>query len=221
MGYDEQYRPSRARRDIVKFSPFHHVVQTTILDCEGRVQAVNCGSLLEYHTLLCCIYIEDCTDIEEQLAPVWHENLNGKPVPHWLDFRATRRGGRRIGISCKPARIAETYAYRETMRRVTTAAVPHVVDEVCIVTERNIDRVALHNAKNFHAARHPDPELDPQIDCAIKRMISPIKLRDFLHESDIGARGYRGVVRAIRRGDVCVAPGTLISADSLIWRKKA
>ena len=49
MGYDEQYRPSRARRGIVKFSPFHHVVQTTILDCEGRVQAVNCGSLLEYH----------------------------------------------------------------------------------------------------------------------------------------------------------------------------
>ena len=221
MSYDENYNPSRAKRGIVKSSPFHHVGECVFQAADGSNQAVRFSSLGEYQAILCCLYIENCVDIEEQLAPVWYTKSNGKLAPHWLDFRATKACGRRIGLICKPERIAAHWAFREEMRRVGMAALLETVDEVCIVTERNINRVDLHNAKLFHACRHLEPQIDRCVEEGLQQIVAPITVRSFLKDIGLGGAGYRSVVRAIRRGAICVAHGMIISADSLVWKESA
>lgn len=207
--------PSRAKRPIPRKSQGHWVGQL-VFDLKGRPQCLGFESLLEYQTALCLIYRRDVADIEEQIASVSYKRQDGKVTSHHLDFRVTLVQGRRIGIAVKPEAIAMTSEFQSDIRAIRSAAVPHVVHDICVVTERNIHPVTLHNAKIFHAARRPQPEIDTIILEAANSSREPSTIRELLDRTGLKGTGFHGVARGIRSGAIMHVDGGRITGDSLI-----
>jgi len=207
--------PSRASRLIPRSSKGHFVGQL-VFDLKGKPQCLGFESLLEYQAALCLIYHHDVGDIEEQVAPVVYKRRSGKVASHHLDFRVTLVQGRRIGIAVKPEVIAMTHDFQSDIRAIRSAAVPHVVHDICVVTERNIHPVTLHNAKLFHAARRRQPEIDTIILEAANSTREPSTIREFLDRTGLKGTGFHGVARGIRSGAIMHVDGGRITGDSLI-----
>lgn len=208
---------SRAVRPIPKSSKGHFVGELVFNGPVGP-QRLGFASLTEHNAAICLIYRPDFHDIEEQLAALHFSLPNGKPSHHFFDFRVTQKGGRRICISVKPERIAETYEYRAKMAEVKRAAIGNICDAVATITERNIHPVELHNAKLFHAARYPETEIDGLVLDALRRLSSPTSVNEFLLKAGIGGRGFYSVARAIRFGHAAVFAPEAIRGTTLIVR---
>lgn len=206
---------SRARRKIPKSSRGHFVGELVFNRGEHR-QRLGFASLYEHNAALCFIYRPDFLDIEEQLAALPYVRPNGKNAVHFFDFRVTFKGGRRVCISVKPERIAQTYAYRATIDCIRKAAVGNICEEVLTVTQRNIDPVELHNAKLFHSARDPEPALDARVNAGLKNIQGPVRICDFLENIELGGIGFRSVARAIRFGQAKQFNREKITGRSLI-----
>ncbi|MCT4578637.1 hypothetical protein [Donghicola sp.] len=212
--------PSRAKRPIPRSSKKHFVGQLVFNRGEHR-QRLGFASLYEHNAALCFIYRPDFLDIEEQLASLPFVLPNGTKSEHFFDFRVTFRGGRRVCISVKPERIAQTYEYRAKMDCIRQAAIGNICDDVRTVTERNIDPVELHNAKLFHSARDADAEMDARVIAALQMVTSPVRIGKFLAETGLEGKGFRSVARAIRFGQAKLFNREKITGRSLIIRGEA
>lgn len=211
---------SRAKRQIPKSSTAHFVGEMVYNRGQDR-QRLRYASLTEHNAALCCIYRPDFLDIEEQLAPLPFVAPNGKPSVHFFDFRVTFKGGRRICISVKPERVAQTYKYRSTIKCIAQAAIGNICEDVRTITERNIDPVELHNAKLFHSSRDPDPELDARVNAAIQTLTAPIRISNLLAEIGLYGTGFRSVARAIRFGQASPLKRQKITGQTEIIRREA
>lgn len=212
--------PSRAVRSIPKSSKKHFVGELVFNRGENR-QRLGFASMYEHNAALCFIYRPDFLDIEEQLASLPFVLPNGKTSEHFFDFRVTFKGGRRVCISVKPERIAQTYQYRATMDCIKQAAIGNICDDVRTVTERNIDPVELHNAKLFHSARDPEAALDARVISALQMITAPVRIGDFLADIGLQGIGFRSVARAIRFGQAKLFNREKITGRSLIIRGEA
>ncbi|QDY69414.1 hypothetical protein [Qingshengfaniella alkalisoli] len=90
------------------------------------------------------------------------------------------------------------------------------IDRVCVISERDIDPVHLERAKLFHAARHPNQEMDLFIRSELAGLTRPIAIRELLRQSSVGKAGWWSVVRAIRPGIVDVVNWEPITERSVI-----
>jgi hypothetical protein len=211
---------SRAMRHIPKASKGHFVGEL-VYNGDGQPQRIGFASHLEYSAALCFIYRPDFRDIEEQLPGLPFNHPNGKLSRHFFDFRFTQRGGRRICVSVKPEKTADTHEYQFIIERVAKAAIGNICDAVVTVTERNIHPVRLHNAKLFHAARDAEPELDAIVVGHLQGVSDPISIGAFLEKSNVGGRGFFSVARAIRFEQVQLFRPDRITGNTLISCKKA
>jgi len=208
---------SRAKRAIPKSTKKHFVGELVFNRGESR-QRLGFASLYEHNAALCFIYRPDFLDIEEQLASLPFVLPNGKPSEHFFDFRVTFKGGRRVCISVKPERIAQTYMYRTTIACIRQAAIGNICDDVRTVTERNINPVELHNAKLFHSARDPEPALDAYVLECLRSLEGPIGIADFLTSIGVAGEGFRSVARAIRFGNAKLFGPHKITGRTMIVR---
>lgn len=209
--------PSRAKRSIPNSSRGHFVGEL-VFNRGNERQRLGFASMTEHNAALCFIYRPDFLDIEEQLASLPFVLPNGKKSVHFFDFRVTIKGGRRVCISVKPERIAQTYGYRAKMDCIKRAAIGNICDDVRTVTERNIDPIELHNAKLFHSARDPQAELDARVIAALQVVTAPVRICDFLNEIGVEGAGFRSVARAIRFGHAKLFNREMISGRTLIIR---
>lgn len=208
---------SRAFRSIPKASKGNFVGEM-VFNRGNQSQTLGLASLTEYNASLCLIYHQNFHDIEEQLPGLPFSLPNGKPSKHFFDFRVTQRGGRRVCISVKPERIAMTFTYQSIMAQVEKAAIGNICDEVKTITERNIDPVALHNAKLFHAARDVEPQLDALVGAALSALTAPVLIDDFLAEIGVFEFGFFAVARAIHAGRARLFTKEKIRGATLIER---
>lgn len=217
-----QFSPakSRAVRPIPKSSKGHFVCQI-VFDRQGRPQCLGVGSLLEHDSALCLIYSPGFYDLEEQLAALPFTKPGGKPSVHFFDFRLTQTSGRRICISVKREKVALTAEYQANFEAIRTAAVGNICDAAITVTERNIHPITLHNAKLFHAARKPEPEIDAFVEECVKSVSAPVRISDFLKQSGLGGKGFFSVARAIRSGHAKQFTPEKITGNSLITYGRA
>lgn len=214
--FDEEYHRSRANRKMSKSSKCNFVGQLTFLRRDGTSQAVKFDSLLEHNVALCCIYRTDFRDLEEQLARIMVRKSGTKATPYWFDFRLTLQTGKRIAISVKKERKAQTAKYQAEIRAACAVAVPEIADQVNTITERNIDRSHLANCKLFHAARFPEESLDDRVAAALSHIDRPMAIHDVLEQAAIGPDGFWSAVRAIRWGDVEVCSRGVIDGNTII-----
>lgn len=208
---------SRAKRPIPKSTKKHFVGELVFNRGDHR-QRLGFASLYEHNAALCFIYRQDFLDIEEQLAPLPFVLPNGKASEHFFDFRVTFKGGRRVCISVKPERIAQTYMYRAMMACIRKAAIGNICDDVRTVTERNIEPVELHNAKLFHSARDPEPQIDAYVLKRLRSLEGPIGITDFLTSIGVEGNGFRSVARAIQFGNAKLFSPQKITGRTMIVR---
>lgn len=212
---------SRAVRAIPKASKGHFVGELVFTDANGKPQRVGFASYTEFKTLICLLYRDDFTDIEEQLAALRFQHPRGDTSNHHFDFRLTTKGGQRVCISVKPERIAQTYKYQSTIKAVKKAAIGNICDAVATVTERNISPVELHNAELFHAARQPEPEIDNIVNEGLAQLETTVSINEFLEAVGLGGRGFFSVARAIRFGHARLFTPEKIRGKTLIERGMA
>ena len=119
-------------------------------------------------------------------------------------------------ISVKQELYAQTYDYQSTMARIRQAAIGNICDDVRTITERNISPIELHNAKLFHSARDPEPQIDACVFEALKELHEPVGISDFLAKIGVGGAGFRSVARAIRLGHANLFQPAKITGRTLI-----
>lgn len=209
---------SRAVRKIPKSSKFNFVGEFVYDNINGAPQRLGFASYTEFKTAICLIYRDDFADIEEQLAGLRFKKADGSTSTHHFDFRFTTKGGRKICISVKPEKIADTFMYRATIGGVKKAAIGNICDAVATVTDRNISPIEFHNAELFHAARKPQPAIDEKVIAGLKLLKGPVSINQFLEDIGLSGAGFFSVARAIRHGNARLFSSEKIRGKTLIER---
>lgn len=178
---------------------------------------LGCGSLLEYHAALCLIYRPDFADLREQVGPIYLPPPNHLRAPLWLDFLLTDTRGRKTAISVKPEAIAVSPYFKAQMQPLRAALVPNQADRLVVITEANISRIELENAKLMHAARFPVPEVDRAVARTIADLSGPLPLEAFLGRVARPGKDLFGAVRALRHGTLAWRRSSRITPQTLVW----
>lgn len=205
---------SQADRNIANASKGHCTAHVVLGDNEGyRVQA-------ESHLELCNLFLlnarRDVARLKEQALFVWNDN--GHPKRHFFDVLAFLKNGRSIAFTVKPEARIKSGRFLNEMQEITHHALAAgFCDEVRLVTEKSIGRIDLRNAMLFAAVRTPDPEAEEVAMNIAANLLGSASLRDLTIRTGMAARGYRALIRLIRKGHLhpstheVITPKTFVS----------
>ncbi len=147
---------------------------------------------------------------------------------HIFDVLVTFRDGSRIAYTIKPARRTTMRMKNQmpgedflTHMQMVAGWVEHLgfADDTRLLTEEDIDPVALHNAHIFAAVREADPKAEALARSVVAELLGGIPLQVLTLKTGLGARGYRALLRLIRLGELIPAQGTKISPQTIVYRK--
>jgi hypothetical protein len=204
---------SWADRDVplsVKNRSTGHLV---IGDGPGRI--LQTDSHLEMKVALLLSTRCDVATLEEQVAFPWRDRA-GQDHVHYFDFRITLLSGRRVAVTVKAAAVVAKGRFLPKFRPIARAVTPAFADDVRLMTDRDINPIALANATLFHAYRAPDPEADAAAAQATGDLLGAPPLGALTAAIGLGPRGYRALVRRIRHGQLVLLTPQRISAESLV-----
>ncbi len=209
--------PSTAGRKINRHSREHCTGQIAVGPGGGRI--VHLESHLELCWCLTLMGRESTADLREQVGFGW-EDEQGEMRRHWFDFFVTEVDGSQIAYSVKPqARVSERFL-REMSQIAEQARESGFVDDVRLLTDENLDRVDLFNAKLFFAYRRPEPAAD-RLACEIHDAISGLfKLGELVAYFDEPGDGFRAFVRLIQSGHLKLVRHEQISLNSNVFKAK-
>lgn len=192
--------PSRAERKIARFSKGHFTGRIVTGDPKGNAagQLMLVESNLEFKWCLVLLARPETKDLREQAGFEWYD-INGEMHTHYFDFLLTERNGKRIAYAVRPA--ARTRGrFSATMPRIAYQARQRgFAHDVRLLTDDDLDPVALFNAKLMHGMRQSQPEADIAAERVISEMTGIAVIEDLVRRIGMGADGYRAVVRLIRR----------------------
>jgi hypothetical protein len=92
-------------------------------------------------------------------------------------------------------------------------------DEVRLLTEADIDPIALHNAKMMAAVRGADPEADRAAREVASTLTGARCLKDLTAATGLSECGYRALLRLIRTGVLAPERHERITPSTLVYRK--
>ena len=187
-------RPSSAGRPVQTASKANCVGHLVCGPGPGRVLQVE--SHLERQVALVWLARPDTAELEEQVPFAWREAA-GRPKTHFFDFRVTRIDGTAVALAVKPVADLHRNGFLDGMRRIAAHVTDAFAEEVRVITEHDIDPVALHNAELFNALRAPDPEADAAAEAATATLVGAATLSDLAARIGLGPRGLRALVRRV------------------------
>jgi len=195
----ETPEPSRAERDVPMASAGHCTTNTVLGDMIGyRVQG---ESMLELRHQLILNARPDVADIREQVVFLYGWSKR-KPLTHIFDVVLEMNDGRRIAVTIKPEIRLRSGRFLEEMQEVTWWVLRQgFADEVRLLTEADIDPVALHNAEIHAKMRgHYDPEADQMARMVVSAlpMGGARSLQALTVETGLADRGYRALLKLVR-----------------------
>lgn len=210
---------SRADRDVPAASAGHCTGHSIFGDGDGvRMQA---ESWLELCHLFLLNAMLNVAQLQEQVRFFYGWDPK-HPSQHVFDVIATLTCGTRIAFAVKPeVRLVSGRFMAELQEVAWWANQTRFVDEVRLLTEADIDPVDLHNARIIAAVRAPDPWADDAALQAVSTLRGARTLRDLTHELGMAARGYRALLRLIRRGVLRPMRREAITPSTLVLRKEA
>ena len=208
--------PSRADRNVANASKGHCTAFAVLGDGAGvRMQA-------ESHLELSHLFILNAepaiADLREQVR--FRYGPRGAERVHVFDMLATRRDGARIAYAVKPEVRLASGRFLAEMREVAWwVAKTRFAAEVRLLTDADVDPVALHNAKLIAAVREADPEAETAARKAAAGITGAVSLRDLTVATGLEARGYRALLRLIRTGVLETTRREAITPTTLVQRK--
>lgn len=160
-------KPPTAARQVAMGAQ-HHFSGTLIVG-EDEGTTVDVESHLEMQVALVMLARRDVVHLETQV-PCQYVDARGRMQWHFCDFRVGLRDGTRVVLLVKPAEKAQRPAFRDIVARIAAQFTPDFADRVCVMTDRHLDPVDVHNAELLHGCRAPDPE----VDAAARRLVRNI-----------------------------------------------
>lgn len=139
---------------------------------------------------------------------------------HWFDLFVLRVDGRRIAYTVKPqARVSERFR-KEISHIAEQARESGFADDVRLLTDENLNRASLFNAKLFYAYRRPEAEAD-QMAIEIHNAMSGVcRLGELVAHFDDAGLGFRAFVRLLRSGHLKLVRREQISLNSNVFKAK-
>ena len=209
--------PSRADRQIAKSSKGHCTGHTVLGDGPGR--RMQAESHLELTHLLLLNADPGIVDLREQVLFRFGPRDASR---HFFDVVATRRCGTRIAYTVKPEVWLRSGRFLEEMGEVAWwVREKRFADDVRLLTDADVDPVALHNAKVIAAVRAPDPEADAAAGRAADALVGGASLLDLTAMTGLEERGYRAVLRLVRSGRLAPARRERISPATVLLPARA
>lgn len=157
----------------------------------------------------------------DQPKTVSFVDVDGKQKTHRFDYLAEFKDGSRAAIAVKPQERVERLNFKATLRAIQRDLPPGFADKVFLVTERERHRVEVQNAELLNFFRRcPDPEADGVVADLINRLVSEIPIQTMIVKSDLGARAFRAVFRAIYTGALAANTREHISRNSIVGPRK-
>jgi hypothetical protein len=208
--------PSRADRNVANASKGHCVAFAVLGDGAGvRMQA---ESHLELSHLFILNADPEIADLREQVR--FRFGPRGAERDHVFDVVATRRDSTRIAYTVKPEVRLASGRFLAEMREVAWwVARTRFAAEVRLLTDADVDPVALHNGRLIAAVREADPEAEAAARKAAAGITGAVSLRDLTVATGLEARGYRALLRLIRTGALETTRREAITPTTLVQRK--
>ncbi|WP_298837723.1 hypothetical protein [uncultured Roseobacter sp.] len=204
---------SRADRNVPAASSAHCTAHAVL--GAGSGHHVQAESWLELSALYVLNAMQNVASIQEQVRFFYGYDPK-KLSQHVFDVVATLTDGTKIGFTVKPEVRLVSGRFLTEMQEVAWWAVEKAfVDEVRLVTERDIDKVDLRNAQTLAAVREADPEADALALSLISGLPEGVgqTLRRLTIDMGMQARGYRALIRLIREGMLCPIKRGLIGPE--------
>ena len=208
-------KASRADRNVKKSSREHCTGHVILGDDEGVVTQFE--SAKESNLLLLLNAREEVADLREQVEFRYGPQNERR---HFFDMVATFMSGSRIAFTVKMTSDVASGRFLEDMQVVSRWVRKYrFADEVRLLTEEDIDPIALHNAKIIAAVRGADPEADRLAHEVAASLTGARTLRDLTRSIGLAERGYRALLRLIRTGLLAPERHERITPSTLIYRK--
>ncbi|WP_197410080.1 hypothetical protein [Phaeobacter sp. CECT 5382] len=190
--------PSRADRKIQNVSKWHCTVHTvrgrgagTRMQGESKLEADH--QALQYAQ-------PDVADVVEQALFKfgWRDEKR-----HVFDMLVTKTNGERVACTVKPTSRLHSKDFLSKMEVVAWwVQKKEFASSVRLLTEADIDQVALHNA-NLNAAVHDsDPEAENAVRAIACHLGGAITIKTLTDEVGLKERGYRAILRLISKREL-------------------
>lgn len=206
---------SRGDRGIKNASTAHCTAFTVLGENSGtRFQA-------ESHLELCHLQIEatrpDVAAVQEQVLFTFGRQ---DEKWHFFDMVVTKASGERIAYTVKPEVRLKSGRHVEEMRTIAWwVQEKGFAKSVRLLTEADIDRVALHNANINAALRDIDPEAEDAARAVAQELCGAVRLDLLTQKTGLAARGYRALLRLISAGELAPLHSEKITPESLVeWK---
>ncbi|ULB09184.1 hypothetical protein ORIO_04495 [Cereibacter azotoformans] len=201
-------------RKVANASTRHCTVLAVLGHGAGR--RFHAESYLEYGHLLQLSADPEVRRLDEQVL----FQFGPKASSHYFDVVATMTSGARIAYTVKPEFELRAGAFLTHMQNVAR----HVrrtqfASEVRLLTEADLDPVALHNAKLFTGLRDADPVADATARACAADLVGALPLLDLTRRTGLEARGYRALLRLLRSGELSLARRERITPASIVHKK--
>ncbi|SHF02163.1 hypothetical protein SAMN05444279_11468 [Ruegeria intermedia] len=213
--------PSRADRNVQKISngtreskgSKGHCIGFMVLDGGPGVR-VSSESFFEQGFKKILAARPDISDVREQV--LFRYGRKNERC-HFFDILATKTDGSRIAYTVKPAAKLASGRFVEEMQTIAWwVQKKGFADALRLLSDTHFDRVELHNA-NLNAALH---DCDAEADAVSSRIAEELRgaatLRSLTEQVDLGARGYRALLRLVARGVLAPVTRERINPETLV-----
>ncbi|KLK93102.1 hypothetical protein AA309_11115 [Microvirga vignae] len=153
---------------------------------------------LELKTLLLLITDPDVVDVWDQPPAVSYVDPAGKERSHTFDFLATMIDGSKRAIAVKPYERVQKIDFESTLRLIGRQLPDGYAHQICLVTEQELDPIAVHNAELFHDYREPDKEADQAALSVTAKLVGAARLDELSAFIGLGPRGLHALIRLIK-----------------------
>ncbi|OIQ72504.1 hypothetical protein GALL_458710 [mine drainage metagenome] len=194
----------------------HFTGQFTFGPDEGRTMDIESNT--ELRVALVTIARPGVVGLENQVPFKWVKP-DGKPATHHFDFRVLMANGWRRAIMVKSEYRRRRSEVQNELAQIAAQVTPDFADEVVVMTERDIDPVELFNAELKHEMRRTDPEADAVARRVMCEVVASAQIQDLVEAIDLGARGFRAVVRLIRSHELELINKVRIAHEAYVRRR--
>lgn len=140
---------------------------------------------------------------------------------HFFDMLVVKTDGQRIAYTVKPqARLASGRFVEEMQTIAWWVRERGFAASVRLLTEADIDRIALHNANIDMALRDDDPEALTAAREAVRTLRGGVPIRELTQKVGLGARGYRALLNLVSAGELSPLHNEKITPETRVQPKE-
>lgn len=162
-----------------------------------------CDSNVEKDHLALTLMDTTTSQVHEQFGPISFIDAEGKPRTHFIDLLITKRDGRKIAVAVKPTERLQSGKFLRDLNALQRTIVPHLADEVRLVTERCFSRADAFNAVMYQRFKlHPDATVETRFRDVLASTAGETTICEVARRCRAGGRAFRVIVRAIFEGNL-------------------